>query len=478
MAAAGLWAPEARALGNQGLAPQGGVRKKKVVVLGAGLAGLAAAYQLVQGGHEVTVLEARSRPGGRVYTLREPFAEGLHAEAGAIFVPGDHEHTLKYLQLLGLPLVPEMPRPELGSVAVMAGRRLVRGQGTAVEWPVELSAEEKEMGLGGMWKKYVFSALPELGDPWAPGWPPAALKKYDELSFSEFVRQRGASAGAVALLKLSYFDLLGEGLESCSALWMLRGLAIGKGRGLSRIGGGSDVLPRALAARLSGQIHYGSQVVRIGHDARGVRVVALQAGAPQEFGADHLVCAVPFSLLRRIEIAPRLSAAKERAVTELSYTSVTRVYLQTRRRFWLDEKLAGSGDVDAPRMAVYEDTRGQEGERGILSGYFTGEIARRLAGSSSGERIAYTVEQMARLHPSLREHCEGGTSHCWDEDPWARGAYAWLKPGQLTSLWPHIARAEGRIHFAGEHTSLWPGFMQGALESGERAAREIHEAKG
>lgn len=92
------------------------------------------------------------------------------------------------------------------------------------------------------------------------------------------------------------------------------------------------------------------------------------------------------------------------------------------------------------------------------------------------ERIRFTLEHMEKVYPGIRQNFEGGTSKCWDEDEWARGDYAWFKPGQMTSLLPHIARPEGRVHFAGEHTSPWTGWMQGALESGIRAAREVNEA--
>ena len=90
--------------------------------------------------------------------------------------------------------------------------------------------------------------------------------------------------------------------------------------------------------------------------------------------------------------------------------------------------------------------------------------------------MSFALEQMEKVYPAIRENFEVGASKCWDEDEWARGDYAWFKPGQMTSLIPHIARPEGRIHFAGEHASAWPGWMQGALESGNRAAREINEA--
>ena len=92
------------------------------------------------------------------------------------------------------------------------------------------------------------------------------------------------------------------------------------------------------------------------------------------------------------------------------------------------------------------------------------------------DRITSTLDQLSPLFPGLRENFEQGATKCWIEDEWSRGAYAWFRPGQMTSLLPHIARAEGRIHFAGEHASTSPGWMQGALESGKRVAREIDEA--
>jgi monoamine oxidase len=99
-----------------------------------------------------------------------------------------------------------------------------------------------------------------------------------------------------------------------------------------------------------------------------------------------------------------------------------------------------------------------------------------MAELTSSERLDFTVIQIERILPAIREHYEGGASVCWDEDVWARGAYAWFKPGQMESLLPHIARPEGRVHFAGDHTSPWPGWMNGALQSGARAAREVNQA--
>jgi monoamine oxidase len=112
----------------------------------------------------------------------------------------------------------------------------------------------------------------------------------------------------------------------------------------------------------------------------------------------------------------------------------------------------------------------------MLEAYAAGEKARNLAAMAAGERLNFTVRQMELLLPAIRQHYEGGASVCWDEEEWTRGAYAWFRPGQMERLLPHIARAEGRVHFAGDHTSPWPGWMNGALQSGNRAAREVNQA--
>jgi monoamine oxidase len=243
-----------------------------------------------------------------------------------------------------------------------------------------------------------------------------------------------------------------------------------------RIRGGSDLLPRAFATRLADKIRYGAPVVRIEHDARQVRAVYLQAGAHTSLAADVLVCAVPFSVLRRLEISPRFSAEKQKAIEQLLYTSVARVFLQTRKRFWVEEGLSGSAITDLSNMLISDRTSNQPGTRGILDPYMAGPQARQVMAMKEDQRISSTLGIVEKVHPGVRLHFELGVSKCWDEDEWARGAYTWFKPGQMTSLTPHVARPEGRVYFAGEHASSMPGWMQGALESGNQVAHEVNNA--
>lgn len=465
--------PFARADSPQSLQRKG--PRQEVLILGAGLAGLAAAYELNQAGHGVTVLESRLRAGGRVYTLREPFSDGLYSEAGAIYVPESHPFTMHYVHQFKLPL--EAHPTDSPTIFHLRDKRLLVHEGARVAWPVNLTRQEQQWGLRGMQARYIVPIVNSMGDPAARDWPPEAVRKYDQMSFTEFLKRQGASPAAIELLRLGYFDLWGDGIDEVSALGMLRDLVsthhIEK---TYMIRGGNDALPRAFAAKLTERIRYGMPALGIEQDSRGVRVQCRGISGPQTFTGDRLICTIPFSVLRNLSIAPAFSPKKQQAIRELPYTSVTRVYLQSRKKFWTREGDWMTANTDLPIMWCLDGAYGQPGPRGILESYMAGPQARRVAAMAPADRLAFTLSQMEKVFPGIRENYEGGSSYSWDEDEWAQGDYVWFKPGQVTSLLPAVAGAEGRIHFAGEHTSAWPGWMQGALASGYRAAREVNES--
>ena len=447
---------------------------KRVLVVGAGLAGLSAAFELTQAGHNVTVLEARTRAGGRVHTLRDPFADGLYAEAGAARIPNHHHFTLKYADLFGLTLDPFQP-PQVPSVYHVRGRRIRVTPGQKVEWPYDLTAEERGLGLDGMRQKYIWSALGDLGDVTDPRWPsPETLRKYDQMNRSDFWRSRGASSDAIALLSLGGID---DRLEPWSTLFMLRNQALNRKLAqYFKIRGGTDLLPKAFASRLSEKIHYGTPVVRIEQHMQGVKATFRQSGGYHTLAGDYLICAVPFSVQKNIEVAPAFSVEKQRAIEQLPYLSASKIFLQSGRRFWVAEGLSGFATTDLPVGQVWDATYAQPGTRGILQTFPISQHSRRVTAMSESERINFALEQVETIYPGMRNHFEGGVTKCWDDDEWARGASAYYKPRQFSSLLPHVARPEGRIHFAGEHTSVWiDGWMQGALESGDRVAREVND---
>ena len=327
----------------------------------------------------MTVLEAQLRPGGRVLTLRAPFSDGLYAEVGAMHIPETHDLTLRYAQLfnLGLDLEPSFTSASLGFVR---GKRIIVRDEKNVEWPFALSDEDKKLDMAGLLDKYeTTKAYDGIGDPASAGWSVAALKKYDEMSYRDFLKQNGASDDAFTLATLGWDHLWGEGLDTVSALTVLRDNASYiKSRHDFKVHGGNDLLPKAFADRLREQIHYGTAVVRMEQTDRDVRVVFRSGSTSNTLTADRVVCAIPFSVLRSIEVSPPFSPAKRKAVNELPYFSGARVSIQCRRKFWRDEGLNGSVFTDTPLGWVFDATVTQPGPRGILQCYAGGPNARRI----------------------------------------------------------------------------------------------------
>ena len=433
----------AAALAAAGL-PARARASRSVIVLGAGLAGLAAAEALVEGGFEVTILEARDRPGGRVETLRTPFVEGQYAEAGAMFIPASHHLVRAYAKRFGLTLEPALPM-------FAANLMVVRG---------ERVAGDKARAYAGLWDRHLESGLASLNE-----------SELEDMSVAGLLRAQGASEEAVALLRVGFLDMMGEGIESYSGLQLRERLAGGKGARL-RIAGGAERLPLALAAKLGGRIRYRTTVARIEPSEGRPRVLTT---AGEQLAAEHVVCTLPCPALRETQLQG-LSAAKARAIAQVPYTSVSRVFVQFAQRRWTRENLHVLTTTDGPVQWVFDHTATHPGRRGILEAQLVGLEARRLARLPESGRIAFALARLDEIFPGASGDFECGASKCWDEDPFARGAFPYFPPGPMRALRAELGRPEGRVHFAGEHTSALPGWMQGALESGLRTAREILEA--
>jgi monoamine oxidase len=142
-------------------------------------------------------------------------------------------------------------------------------------------------------------------------------------------------------------------------------------------------------------------------------------------------------------------------------------------RFWRAAGMSGFADTDLPVPEVWDLSEGQPGQRGLLMAYLTGPFGDEVARRTPDDRLNWTLDHMERIFPGTRLEYEGGASYAWGEDPWSRGACPMYGPGQVIDLFPAVRQAEGRLHFAGDHASVWPGWIQGALESANRAARAI-----
>jgi monoamine oxidase len=453
-----------------------GASRQRILIIGAGLAGLVAAYQLTQAGHDVTILEAQMRSGGRVLTLREQFSDGLYAEAGAARIPDNHDLTLHYVKHFGLTLVPFYPN-KLARVFVLGGRRIRVQPGTELDLsqvPFELTPEEQRLGMSGLMQKYLDDALHAMGDPGAPDWPNGPAKAFDNITMAEFLRQQGASHGAIELLE---FPFATAEDDPVSFLWNLRETwYASQEKTRYKISGGNDLLPKAFAVELREKLRYGSPVVRIEQNSEKVRAIAVQSGTHHTFEADRLICTVPFPVLRRVEVEPPFSEAKRKAIAELQYDTITRVVLQCRTRFWENHGYNGFGISDLPQE-IWHPTFDQPGTRGLLVSYMFFGVGRRAGAMDDDRRLEFASNEMEKVHPGLRDNLEGAVSKVWLADPWAGGAAAIPSPGQMTTICAGIERPEGRVHFAGEHTSGWQGWMQGALQSGLRAAKEVNDAR-
>jgi monoamine oxidase len=465
----------AAACGVAGSLPSGAQTSERVplLILGAGIAGLTAGFELQQKGREVVLLEARMRPGGRVHTLREPFSDSLYAEAGAIFVYDVHNLVQKYVRQFGLTL-DEIPARHMSGMYHVRGKLVRNPESPSAAWPLQLSAAEARAGLYAMQSAYLYKDLATPEEARSPNWPPARLRDLDGMSVADMMRRRGASEEAVSLLRLGYPDLWGDGIETVSALSLIRDASIMHGTQKQfTIRGGSSHLPRALASKLKDRIRYGAAVTKIEPLSGAVRVSYRQGGLERRIEANRVICTLPFTVLRTIPVEPAFDAEKTRAINELATTSVTRVFVQQKVRTWEQAGITGSATTDLPIMWTRDVTFNQPGPRGLLESYMAGPQARRAGSMKEEDRIAMALEHLAKIYPGLREHHEGGASYTWDADPWAKGDYAYLKPGQSLTILPHVARPAGRVHFAGDHASPSPGWMQGAMESALRVVEEV-----
>lgn len=264
---------------------------KKVVVIGAGLAGLAAAYELTQAGHDATVLEAQMRPGGRVDTLRNLFADGLYAEAGAVaFQQVEPDYAMRYIKLFDLPLAPQPSVMFPNRLFHIRGKQATLTPGAETEWPLDLTPEERRLGLTGMRCKYLEPVIADLAAASAAGWPQEVLRKYDALSLAEALRAQGASDAAIDFLRLADMGTLGQDYNHHSALAILIRMVNGPmfTKPPYALAGGNDLLPKAFAARLGESMCSGAHVVQIEHSINSTRVLYEQGGVRRVISADFL----------------------------------------------------------------------------------------------------------------------------------------------------------------------------------------------
>jgi monoamine oxidase len=438
-----------------------------ILVVGAGLAGLSAAYRLRDAGKKIILIEARDVPGGRVRTLRRYFDGGLYAELGPNRISDTHFYMLQWLNEFGLPLVPFAPE-RASQILVLNG---VRARADNAEERARLTADlhedERLMTPAGLLLKYIQGVPEDLGSPDFDAADPR-WKEYDSITWPAWLASRGASKGAIDLM------MLGGDSSGFSALFLLQQIMLHKSqKSYLKIEGGMDRLPLAIANKLKRDIRYNCELVRLEPGAIGIRAFCREGSRMTTFTADRTVIAIPFSTLRRVAIEPAFAPDKMAAIQELLYHEATRFLFQSKTRFWQAEGLSGSARSNAP-ADIWDTSFGEKGRPGILANT-TGnpEIEAKLAAMAPESRIAFGLEQTKAAFPQLERELQKTYVQRWAAEPYARGAFTVFRPGQMSAWAGVLGRAEGRVHFAGEHISPWTGWMEGALWSGERAAQEI-----
>jgi monoamine oxidase len=450
---------------------------KRVIVLGGGIAGLVAAFELKRQGHDPLVLEAQNRVGGRIKTLRD-FAPGLYAEAGAMRIPRVHDLTLAYCGLFDLPLRPfVMGNPN--ALVFLNGARMTVAEADANpdRLPFDLADHEKGKTWTELWNEAT-SEFRERYEAGGVGSLDALLREYDKYSIRGFLESRGFSEGAIELYGVMSFR---ESNMTAAVVEQLREIVGRAFEDMQEIEGGMDLLPRAFYEHLRENVRFGAEVRAIEQSPDEVTVHFQTAASRYTVKGDYAVCALPFSVLRDIEVmGEAFSREKQKAIRELNYNASSKILFQVRERFWEREDgiVGGTTVTDLPvRRIVYPSFSDRGDERGtLLASYTWGQDALRWGAMDPETQIEQALEDVAQIHPSVTDAFEVGAVHSWYSDRYARGAFALFEPEQETRLQTAIVQPEGRIHFAGEHTSLYHAWIQGALESGIRAAREIHEA--
>jgi monoamine oxidase len=339
------------------------------------------------------------------------------------------------------------------------------------------------------------------------------LREIDRTTMGEFLAHRCGEDAA---------ELIGAatGLEQMydrAATMLLRDALTATGNKFFEIVGGMDLLPRTLAEQVQGEIVRNAPVRAIRRTADGrdgpVELVVERDGTPTVEQCDVVLCTIPFSVLHTLDIDPPLAPQKAHAVRNLGYESSTKILLHCTRRFWeTDHGIAGGASLsDQLYRAMYYpsdnavpvtepepararfnpmyggyvngefapgDAAVSAGPGVLLASYTWGQDARRLGQLPVEERVALVVRQIARIHPEITEPgmIDDVASIFWDSYPWTNSSFAELLPGQQTTMHDDAAAPEGKLFFAGEHTSLDTGWIQGAVASALRALREIVEA--
>ena len=419
-------------------------KPKHVIVLGAGFAGLAAASQLAKKGIKVTVLEARNRVGGRVFSYKVP-GEELVIELGAEWVGDSHDRIKELCQEHKLELLNNQFETHL----VYKGKYSAKGQ-----WKY---SDEWDKKWNSILKKY-------------EGMSVAEKKQLDSYDWWRYLVNQGCDGRDLDIRELLDSTDFGESIRHASAYAALAEYTESSEKNEMdyKIKGGNGKLAEKLAEGI------GKQNILLNHfvtkvDQRG-GVVKVECKNGASFTADKVICTLPTFSINKIEWLPGLPPEKIQALTSLQYARINKHPVLFSERFWpQDFDMA----TDFPAHYFYHATKNQPGQKGVLISYTIGDKAAVIANQEDAFHTSIINQALQPAFGDVQQKIVKHFNYYWGNDDFSKGAYAMYKPGQWYTVMPVLKKPFMHTHFAGEHLADWQGFMEGALVTGEEAAKAV-----
>ena len=445
---------------------------KRIIVVGAGLAGLSCAYELDQAGFNVILIEARSRPGGRVRTYRDPFADNLYAEMGAEYVDSTDMYVKEYCKKFDLKVLP----------AKQYDGVYLRGQRLTMEG---LRYGKDLLPFKGTLKGKLFGQEVQYIQKWIDlvnqkGVSYPEVQALDKISVEEMLKKGGAPKDIIDLYTYTNATESTTVPSKMSALYMVlantRTSAFNENTEEGRIFGGNNQLPKIFAKKLGTKIKYNRSLQSLVFDSKGVIATIEENGKKTTIKGIKCVLAIPASILRNVNINPGFSIEKINCIQNQQYGHAMKIAMQYRRRFWDDKNSIGQRVfTDTSLRRIYHFSIDQPGPRGILLSFTSGEDAIKLGRLDENKRVKIAQNTCKNIWPESPQYWEKGITKYWNEDPWVKASYSLAGIGQK-GFREILAKREGPVFFAGEHTAVQRASMNGAIESGLRVMEELKRA--
>lgn len=422
-------------------------KKPKVIIIGAGFAGLAAANYLFDKKIDFVILEASNRIGGRVRSHVIDEQENLVIELGAEWVGNSH-HRLHDLAVdMGLTL----ENNQFNSHLIYKGTYHKPGA-----WDYSEA-----------WKKKFQSIIDNYANMTL-----AEKKQLDKMDWWRFLVNNGCEGSDLDYRELLDSTDFGETIRSVSAFAALAEYAESSEKNEMdlKIKGGNSMLATRITEKVGmDKIKLQHKVQRVVQNAKGGVKVICENG--QEFTADKLICTAPTFAVKNIKWEPGLPPDQAAALNQLQYARINKNPLLFSKRFWNDESFDMITD-QSPHY-FYHATKNQVSEKGVLISYTIGEKAAVVANQTDEWKAQMVMQTLVPHFEGAKDKLEKQLNYYWGNDPYARGAYAIYGKGQWFTLQPVLKRSHIHTHFAGEHLADWQGFMEGAINTGEEAAEKI-----